>query len=136
MRLIICTMLVSVHTFACSCMSWGDAKLMMKMADSVVVAVPLAESSYFGQGEYGELVKTPMKILKHYKGKYKQRFTLISDKSDGANCGLYFNQYEGVFLIFGYKFSKTYYTSGVCDIGIFHPEHQHVYDMLSELDSM
>lgn len=127
----------SLSSFACSCVEWTDARQMMKEADTVVLAVPSEDSQYFGEGEFAPMVKTGMKVVKKYKGKYSKFFYLISDKGDGANCGLMFNKYDGLYLIFGYKHSNEYYASSMCDTGLVLPgEEDDVSRLINELEKL
>lgn len=131
-------LLSSFQSWACSCMEWEDTKQMLKEADSVVLAVPTKDSEFFSQGEFGPMVKTEMKIVKKYKGRYSKLFYLVSDKGDGANCGLDFKKHSGLFLIFGYKYpdDTRYYASSMCDVGFVFPEIEDVMNAINDLDQM
>ena len=73
MKLILAViLLMSANVFACSCMQWTDAATMLKEADSVVLAVPVEESQFHANDEFSPIMKTGMKIVKRYKGKYKE----------------------------------------------------------------
>ena len=85
MKLIISTMIVSIfmistQAMACSCGEWGSAKEMLRDSDTVMLVVPLENSQFYRNGEYGQEVKTYMRVVKKYKGKFKNSSLAIYAK--------------------------------------------------------
>jgi len=112
----------SIQALACSCAEWGGAKEMLRSSDTAILAVPLEDSRFYKNGEYVPLVKTYMRIVKRYKGKFKKNAFIITEKGDGGNCGIDFKKHEGLFLIFGYMGPDGYYYTGSCDTGMVLPK--------------
>lgn len=121
---------------ACSCADWDSASEMLKNADSVVLAIPTEESqpvpaTVFGP-DFVDMQKTGMKIVRHYKGKYKKFFYLFAEKDTGANCGASFKKNSGLYLVFSFYQNGRYVTTG-CDLGVVTPEDDQITRILSEL---
>ena len=127
--------LAPFSAYTCSCGDWDDIRQMSKDADTVVLAVPTEDSSFFRAGEYAPLYKTGMKIVKKYKGKYENFFYLLAEKADGGNCGLNFKKHSGLFLIFGHKYNNSYYISDACSIGDVSPFNEEVQRAIEQLDN-
>lgn len=132
---------LSQQALSCSCAEWESPKEMLKNVEFAVLAVP-TEKSVFRQVSYNNgggdisqitMARTGMRVVRNFKGKYKKFFYLESEKSDGlgANCGVDFKRYDGLYLIFGWRAPNGYYTTTSCDMGMVLPE----FDDESEQDS-
>lgn len=123
---------------ACSCSEWGSAQQMLKEADAVVLAIPVSDSKVDPSvsprvyDSLGPIVKTDMKVVRHFKGKYKKFFYLYTEKDLGGNCGVNFKKQDGMYLVFAYMQNGRYFTES-CSIGQVDSEDSYITKFISEL---
>lgn len=126
---------IMTQAFACSCqdLTVEELDIFMSDSDSVVLAVPTTDSVLSGSSDWeGPEVKTGMKIVKNFKGKYSKFFNVYSQKNDGGNCGVEFKKFDGLYLIFSYKENGKYYTSG-CDVDSVDYENEELAKVIEKL---
>lgn len=139
-KFILITLMVSAfyntNASACSCAQWEGASEMLNQSDTVVLGVPTDAGSFYRQdidnGE--EMFRYGINIVKRFKGKYSKFMYVISNKGNGANCGVYFQSYDGLYLIAGYKVpgEKYYYTEG-CSVGYVTPDDEETARLIEDL---
>jgi hypothetical protein len=134
--LIILSSLFCFQAYACSCADWEGASEMLSKSDTLVLGVPTDDGVYFSRDEdFGDDVyRFGINIVKKFKGKYNKFMYVLSHKGNGANCGVYFKPYSGLFLIAGYKVpgEKYYYTEG-CSVGYVTPEDEYLARIIEDL---
>ena len=81
------------------------------------------------------MMKTGMKIVKKYKGKYSKFMYLFTPEDTGANCGVEFPKYSGLFLIFGHKDrGDKYYQTNGCSVLYISDEES--YEIVNALENL
>lgn len=135
----ICAVVSFMYSFnanACSCASWEGASEMISSSDTVVLGVPTDDGVFHStDDEFGEdLYRYGINIVKKFKGKYNKFMYVLSYKGDGANCGVFFKKYDGLYLIAGYKVpgSKYYHTEG-CSVGYVTPDDEEQARIIEDL---
>lgn len=113
---------IAASSFACSCSEESIAES-YKHASSVALVVPTDSGKYYTtvrEDNYSfDLYKTGVKVVKYYKGKYSKFFYLLAEPDDtGANCGVSFKPYNGVYLVFSYPYNSKYYTTSGCSVSL------------------
>ena len=130
------TIAMSSNAQACSCAEWEGAKELLQESDTVVLGVPTDNGVYYSHDEdFGEdMFRYGINIVKKFKGKYSKFMYVVSNKGDGANCGVYFKPYDGLYLIAGYKVpgEKYYYTEG-CSVGYVTPDDEYLAKIIEDL---
>ena len=123
---------LATKSYACSCEEWDNANEMLKNADAVMLAMPSEDSNSIGSSDFGPLMKTGMKIIRKYKGKYKKFFYLFVESDNSAACGTSFKKNDGMYLIFAYQKDGKYY-SDICNLSVVSPELPGVMKIISDL---
>ena len=132
----LCLVFASQSASACSCAQWEGASEMLNSSDTLVLGVPTDEGVFYSRDEdFGEdMYRYGINIVKKFKGKYSKFMYVISNKGNGANCGVYFKPYDGLYSIAGYKVpgEKYYYTEG-CSVGYVTPEDEETARIIEDL---
>lgn len=133
---VILSTFISFNANACSCAAWEGAREMLAESDTLVLGVPTDDGVFYSKDEdFGEdLYRFGINIVKKFKGKFSKFMYVVSNKGNGANCGVYFKPYDGLYLIAGYKVpgEKYYYTEG-CSVGYVTPDDEETARIIEDL---
>lgn len=140
--LVLISLLISVASFqahACSCAEWESASEIMQSADAVVLGVPTDAGTFYSSDEEmrEDIYRTGINIVKRFKGKYKKFMYILAAQNTGANCGISFKPYDGLYLIIGFKApGMKYYVTEGCSVGYVTPDNEYTGRLISELMQM
>ena len=132
-------MTLTVEAMACSCAAW-DAQEVMDNADGVYIAIPLEDSAPLitrwpqpiPRPRLAGLHKTPMKIVKTYKGSKTDELNILHDPQIRTSCEMTFEQMSGVFVVITYKYFGRQVTD-MCSTSMISPNNSMVTNFLSNL---
>lgn len=141
MKLLLTTLMMmsfSVQVWACSCGAW-DAQQVMDHADGVYIAIPTQNSRAVlphwplpRRPRLGGFHKTPMKIVKTYKGTNTDELNIYHDPQIGTSCEFDFQGMSGVYVVITFKHLGQEFTDS-CSSAVISPNNSMVTNFLNNL---
>lgn len=130
----------SVQCFACSCIGWEGQYVLdrYRTASGVILGIPTSDSTFHSstrtRGNYTKtLLKADIKVVKSFKNDLPEELTILSEKPDGANCGVQFTEARNTYLIFLTNTNKGYLETNICTTAVLAPANRDITQAILQL---